>query len=190
MFVSLILPTNRKNIYSPSHLFRSVALSTNSYRTEDINLFCEEECELYLNINNIIQHTQSVGKMDVTCPKCGAQMFSDEALSHSTRKKPVFSMCCCSGHVKLMPLKPPPSRLIELFNGSINTCFKKFIRRLNSNLAFASLQASEVDLPPGVPTFRICGQVHHRISSGVIPDNGNKTNCISVFLVFIVVELT
>ena len=97
--------------------------------------------------------------MDNVCGHYGAKRFATENKS----------ICCANGQVQLpaIPEAPPP---LKQFLKEKN--FKEKIRAYNQCLAFASLGANEVILPPGVYCFRINGDVHHRVGP-LLPDVGD-----------------
>ena len=111
----------------------------------------------------------NLGEQNVVCRQCGARMWDNEKLSSSTRRSgPLFSLCCNNGKVKLPPVKPPPDVIKQLLNGTHehSQLFSKCIRRLNSSLAFVSMQVGEEHLSgKGPPTFRIQGtcKIYHPV---------------------------
>ena len=97
--------------------------------------------------------------MDNVCGHCGAKRFKTENKS----------ICCANGQFQLpeIPEAPPP---LKQFLKEKH--FNEKIRAYNQCLAFASLDANEVILPPGVYCFRINGDIHHRVGS-LLPDGGD-----------------
>ncbi len=89
-------------------------------------------------------------KPDKVCADCNALKFEDETKG----------MCCQNGKVVLAPLQPPPAALKNLF---FNRRFLKKIRAYNQCFAFTSFGAKIVDFNRGPPSFKIQGQVTHRI---------------------------
>lgn len=73
---------------------------------------------------------QSIGSMDIQCPKCHALHFKGERLSKSTVANSKFGMCCLQGQVQLERFQDPPAELRDLLYGRspLSTIFKKDIR--------------------------------------------------------------
>ena len=59
----------------------------------------------------------SLGKMDVECRSCKALHWMDEQLVKSSKKTPIFGMCCTSGKIKLPKLANPPGEILNLLSG-------------------------------------------------------------------------
>jgi len=155
-------------------LCRPLKKTSKSYRKFDIDLFVEEECEHFRGINNQIQLTFSIGAMDQTCDQCGAFHYLGESLSKSTKKRQFYGMCCLQGTIRLPAPSPPPEPLLSLYKGDshpkLTEVFHRNIRRLNSNLAFASMSCNEQHLGAGgPPIFKIQGEVRHLISKSILP---------------------
>jgi hypothetical protein len=80
--------------------------------------------------------------------------------------------------ISMPPYRPRPEPLASLarFNGAASwQRFMKEIGQYNCLFAFTSMGAQidrSVNDGRGVPVFKICGQVHHRIGSLVPPDDG------------------
>ena len=68
-----------------------------------------------------------------------------EKLSRSSKKKPVFGLCCNSGKVDLPKLREPPHVLKSLLerNDQQACDFRENIWKYNRAFAFTSLRASE-----------------------------------------------
>jgi len=94
----------------------------------------------------------------------------------SSSLNPKFSICCGQGAVRLTPLSVPPDGLRELFEGHTSNS-KRFLantRSFNSAFAFVSLGCKVDNKFPGYrgpPTFRIHGELYHRIGSLIPPSN-------------------
>ena len=115
------------------------------------------------------------GRMNVTCPFCGALHWNEEKVSTSSSLHPQFSTCCQKGSVSLPLLPDPPPFLRGLFEGDDRTsiAFRNNIRQYNMSLAFTSLGVKEdrmVNLRGGW-VFRISGELCHQIGS-LQPDEG------------------
>lgn len=101
--------------------------------------------------------TTSIGAMFLQCTFCQAKRWSDEPAS----------LCCCNGRVKLDPLGVPPEPLKTLFLGETHAS-KHFLlnsRKYNCAFSLTSFGCHEVCEPGWNPTFKIQGQVCHRIGS-------------------------
>ncbi len=116
----------------------------------------------------------TLGNMTYKCNKCEAMMWLDERVTNSV-KLPVFSTCCARGKVILPSLQELPSPLNTLLTGtdSRSCTFRQNIRMYNSALSFTSIGAKidqQVTGTSGIYTFRIHGEMYHRIGS-LLPDS-------------------
>ena len=111
--------------------------------------------------------------MEHPCHHCGALHWLSErsTATGSTKSRPLFTMCCDSGDIKLPPVAPPPTGLQYLFMAAVPLAdqFHQHIQQYNTALAFTSLGV-EVDNSVnkggrGPPTFRIHGELCHRLGS-------------------------
>lgn len=60
-----------------------------------------------------------IGDATYECEKCGALFWYEERIrKHYNSKKPIFTMCCDRGKIKLPDLKKPPEVLKQLLFGS------------------------------------------------------------------------
>jgi len=59
-----------------------------------------------------------LGKMDVECRSCKALHWMDERLVKSSKRNPLFGMCCTSGKIKLPKLEAPPAEIQNFLSGS------------------------------------------------------------------------
>lgn len=114
------------------------------------------------NINYSVHPKIKIGSMDVECQFCRALKFRNESLG----------MCCASGKVVLIPLSSPPEPLKSLLSGQSDDSklFLRKIRKLNSCFQMTSFGANKIcDLSSDgrnwESTFKIQGQVYHRIGS-------------------------
>ena len=106
-----------------------------------------------------------IGQMTDVCPYCNAFKWSGEAPG----------MCCSSGMVKLPTLEPPPEPLESLMSGTTTRSkhFLENIRKYNSCFQMTSFGASNAVSEPGyMPTFKVQGQVYHRVGSLLPPSDG------------------
>jgi PIF1-like helicase/Helitron helicase-like domain at N-terminus len=127
--------------------------------------FMEREAFRYDPSNNYDNHPQvCIGQMSDVCPYCDALKWPGE-----TR-----GMCCSGGKVKLPPLRPPPEPLESLMSGIApeSKHFLDNIRKYNSCFQMTSFGTSKEVVDSGfMPTFRVQGQVHHRLGSLLPPSN-------------------
>jgi len=108
-------------------------------------------------------------RMSERCLFCSAMRF---------KKDEPAGFCCKAGQVNLPQAhrvaEDIPPELLELFENDAE--FKEKIRKYNQAHAFTSIGA-RVDNHlangrNGVYTFKICGQIHHRIGGFLPPENG------------------
>ena len=100
----------------------------------------------------------NIGRMDQACLSCGALKWTGEAPG----------MCCSGGKVSLTALQPPPEPLESLMSGITprSKHFLQNIRKYNSWFQMTSFGATKEICEPGfMPTFKVQGQVYHRVGS-------------------------
>lgn len=98
------------------------------------------------------------------------------------RPRPRRAMCgkaCCScGQVVLPPMRTAPA-IEALYRAPppLGTAFRKYARRLNNAVAFASeytkMRLKYTDGMAWSPDYMLCGRLHHRIGP-LVPTAGNK----------------
>ena len=130
-------------------------------------------------------HRHTLGNMIHKCRKCGAMMWLDEKINKSARF-PEFSTCCAKGKVILPPLQKLPSPLDILLTGndSRSRLFKQNIRMYNSALSFTSIGVNvdqEVTGTSGVYTFRIHGEMYHRIGT-LLPNSETSPQFAQIYI--------
>ena len=130
-------------------------------------------------------HRHTLGNMIHKCRKCGAMMWLDEKINKSA-KFPEFSICCAKGKVILPPLQKLPSPLDILLTGndSRSRLFKQNIRMYNSALSFTSIGVNvdqEVTGTSGVYTFRIHGEMYHRIGT-LLPNSETPPQFAQIYI--------
>ena len=98
-----------------------------------------------------------IGRMNTTCQYCAALKWKSETPG----------LCCSAGKVILPPLIAPPEPLMSLLNGQgpHSKHFLTNIRRYNSCFQMTSFGAKNIQECGFMPTFKIQGQVCHRIGS-------------------------
>ena len=114
----------------------------------------------------------NVGPMNVVCRFCQAKRWRGEAPS----------ICCSSGKVNLPPLLPPQPLLRYLCEDDREAIsFRGNIRKYNSCFHMTSFGADRRILEPGfMPTFKIQGQVYHRLGS-LMPDQGSQPSFLQIY---------
>ena len=114
-------------------------------------------------LNRVQQH--NCQQRTRICQYCNAKLFPKE--------RP--GMCCTEGKIILPEQEQYPEELRELLTGNNvrSRRFRQNIRSYNSALAFTSagVKLDERLTPNGIYTYRIHGQVYHRIGS-LIPEQG------------------
>lgn len=108
-----------------------------------------------------------IGKMDKVCGHCDARTFRNETPG----------MCCANGKVKLPILNPPPEPLLSLLSGNSSESkhFLQNIRKYNSAFQMTSFGAHKVVQDQYMLTFKIQGQIYHRLGSLLpVPDDEHK----------------
>lgn len=117
----------------------------------------------------------SIGEMDVICPYCNALKFSKEAPG----------MCCSNGKVKLNPIVAPPEPLSSLMSNNTTESkhFLNNIRKYNSSFQMTSFGATKIENDRRyLPTFRIQGQIYHRIGS-LLPMPGDDHKFLQIYFI-------
>ena len=131
----------------------------------------------------LYRHT--LGNMSYKCRKYGIMMWLDEKINKSA-KFPEFSICCAKGKVILPPLQKLPSPLDILLTGndSRSRLFKQNIRMYNSALSFTSIGVNvdqEVTGTSGIYTFRIHGEMYHRIGT-LLPNSETPPQFAQIYI--------
>ncbi|CAG8640302.1 2430_t:CDS:2, partial [Diversispora eburnea] len=102
------------------------------------------------------------------------QMWLDERTANLSIKSPVFTTCCANGKVLLPPLQEPPSHLNSLLTGTESRAclFQQKIKMYNAAFTFTSMGVKidqQMINTSGIYTFRIHGEIYHRIGT-LLPD--------------------
>ena len=97
-----------------------------------------------------------IGHMERIDPFCAALRFMNEPAG----------MCCVGGMVRLLPLSPPPEPLSSLLSGESPDSVH-FLRNVRKYSAFqvTSFEASKTFNEEYMSTFKIQGQIYHRLGS-------------------------
>lgn len=118
-----------------------------------------QDCALHYREDVRYEEEQflKLGRMDLKCVHCGALKFADETKG----------LCCRDGKVELPKLSSLSFFLKNLLLKSDKESkqFRKNIVKFNALFQMTSLGAKTAMLPGYQPTFRIHGQIHHRIGS-------------------------
>ena len=96
-------------------------------------------------------------EMSIVCGECGALKYKNEPPA----------LCCSKGKVELPILDEPPQPLKDLLAGE-HPNSKRFLRNIrfyNNAFAMTSFGATISRESNFMPTFKVQGQVHHRIGS-------------------------
>ncbi|UYV63786.1 hypothetical protein LAZ67_2005619, partial [Cordylochernes scorpioides] len=117
-----------------------------------------------------------IGHMDKQCIHCTAFKYNGE--------RP--GMCCCSaGKVRIPDLLEPPEALRTLLDWSFphSAEFMQRVRHYNNAFQMTSFGCcSRIVLPGYIPTFKVQGQVYHRIGSVLPPLNSDSRQLQPAFL--------
>ena len=128
--------------------------------------FMEGEAFQYDPTKNYDGHSLlHIGQMTDLCSHCNAYKWAGEAPG----------MSCSSGKVKLPALELPPEPLESLMSATTTRSkhFLENIRKYNSCFQMTSFGASSEVCEPGfMPTFKVQGQVYHRVGSLLPPSDG------------------
>ncbi len=109
----------------------------------------------------------TIGSMSNLCTHCGAKKWPNETPG----------MCCCAGkvHLKLHPAPPEPLRMLLTGTTPESKHFLKNIRSYNAAFQMTSFGANVIHEGGFMPTFKVQGQVCHRIGSlNPLPDEEAK----------------
>jgi len=129
------------------------------------------------------RHT--LGNMIYKCNKYEAMMWLDERVNKSVRLLE-FSICCAKGKVILPSLQelPPPLDILLTGTDPRSCAFRQNIRMYNSALSFTSIGAKinqEVAGTSGIYTFRIHGEMYHRIGT-LLPDSEAQPQFAQIYI--------
>lgn len=104
------------------------------------------------------------------CTHCGAKLFPGENKG----------LCCRNGKIKLPANNEYPDEMMELLR---NRTFRNDIRKYNSILTFTStgVQLDRDLTPNGIFTYRIHGQISHRIGS-LLPEAGEQPKFAQLYI--------
>ena len=119
-------------------------------------------------------NTTDVGALSVECTHCGALKFPEET----------ESLCCLKGNVQLEAFPQPQSFLRHLYEGtdSAGRHFLHTIRKYNSAFQMTSFGCNEITMAGFNPSFRVQGQVYHRIGS-LVPSAGESPKFSQIYFI-------
>jgi hypothetical protein len=157
---------------------------TKEITDETIELLTIPKARIYPWISLGLHH-HTLGNMTHKCSECGAMMWLDERINKSARL-PKFSTCCANGKVILPFLQELPPPLNTLLTGTDprSRTFRQNIRMYNSALSFTSIGAKidqQITGTGGVYTFRIHGEMYHRIGS-LLPDSETQPQFAQIYI--------
>jgi hypothetical protein len=132
------------------------------FSTSQANYFQRDLKRLAFAYNSSIDYHNHphimIGLMNVVCTHCGALKWKGEPPG----------LCCSNGKVKLPNLLPPVEPLKSLMSGESpqSKHFLQNIRKYNSCFQMTSFGVTkEVREERFMPTFKIQGQIYHRVGS-------------------------
>ncbi|XP_073838726.1 uncharacterized protein [Musca autumnalis] len=107
----------------------------------------------------------SIGEMNNVCKHCNALKYKNEPPG----------ICCSNGKIVLPELRSPPEPLFSLMSGTTSESkhFLSNIRKYNSCFQMTSFGATKVVKDNFLPTFRVQGQIYHRMGS-LLPIKDHK----------------
>ncbi|MCH79269.1 ATP-dependent DNA helicase PIF1 [Trifolium medium] len=122
----------------------------------------------------------NIGQPNCVCQYCGAIMWCEERLKKSSKNSPKFKLYCSQGDVELVPSRPLPHPLHDLYHSHDRKSrfFLENIRSFNSMFAFTSMGGkidSSMNDGNAPPTFVMNGENYHLIGSLLpLPDQPPK----------------
>lgn len=149
-------------------VYRLPAMSIDSevYEPEELSWLPKEGSGL--TYNPLIKYADdtNIGRMTEICQFCNALKWNGEA----------NGMCCSAGKIRLDPILEPPEPLKSLLTGEhpLSKHFLDSIRAYNSAFQMTSFGAKQVPEPGYMPTFKVQGQVYHRIGALLPTDDAPK----------------
>ncbi len=147
---------------------------------------CNDALQLFGNGDASAPGRWDCGEMDIICGFYSAKMWIKERSANSTNSNPQFLLCCESGKVRLpnLPATPPELEVLLTSKESSAVKFRDQLRMYNSVLAFTSLGAKvdeSVTGGPGPYSFRIQGELYHRIGS-LCPAKGQRPQFAQLYI--------
>ena len=118
---------------------------------------------------DVVDGRHKIGRM-ISCPHCKARVWIQEWIrgEGSTMIRPLFSICCLQGRVKVPEVAAEPG-LLEMISDQSpeGVAFRHNVRKYNSALSFTSMGVTVdknlASAQDGVYTYRIQGAVMHEL---------------------------
>lgn len=106
-----------------------------------------------------------IGKMSIMCEYCNALRFVGETKN----------MCCSSGKVSINQNEELPQPLQSLINNTHekSKLFLPLLRKYNSCFNMTSFRTTANSVQPDIFTFKVQGQVYHRVGSLMAENSGD-----------------
>ncbi|XP_063945878.1 uncharacterized protein LOC108212277 [Daucus carota subsp. sativus] len=128
----------------------------------------------------------TLGGLSKRCTSCNAMMWHEERVNKNvTKGKPLFSICCRKGEVKLPEPLPTPVYLLNLYQDKDQGAdFHRGIRLYNAMFAFTSAGGNvdhSINKGRGPYIYRLYGQNHHVFGS-LIPDDGDTPKFCQLYI--------
>lgn len=116
----------------------------------------------------------NIGKMNIKCLYCNAMRFIGESKN----------MCCSSGRVSLAQYEILPQPLLNLLknNHEKSKIFLPLLRKYNACFNMTSFQTTVKPVNPHIFTFKVQGQVYHRMGS-MIAENDTDAKFLQIFFI-------
>uniref|UniRef100_A0A1U7VMW3 Uncharacterized protein LOC104218829 n=1 Tax=Nicotiana sylvestris TaxID=4096 RepID=A0A1U7VMW3_NICSY len=159
----------------PGHMQSNVQIHDEN---EDGDVFEGDEVQSWMT---------NEGDANYECEYCGAYFWFEERVDKKYKnKKPVFTLCCGRGKIKLPNPKEPPSILKDLLfgSGAKSKHFRENIRTYNSIFSFTSMGGKvdvSVNKTKGPRTFRLSGQNYYQIGS-LLPPEGSSPKFTQLYI--------
>ena len=125
------------------------------------------------NVKKLEDTTDAIGRMNFSCPHCGAMKFKGESKGS----------CCSDGKVILTPFPRPPEELVKLWTGSDShsKLLRKHSREINNAVCLSSIQVKEKKFNGFHPSIIIQGKVVHR-AGALLPADGEAPKFAQVYV--------
>ena len=126
--------------------------------------------------------SNNLEKTLMRCGDCNALVWLAESTEKDRlTKRPLFTICCKQGRIKLPIIRDPPIELENLLN---EPSFRSNIRVFNSLLSMCSMGA-EIDysiINSGGPfCFKVHGENYHSIGS-LLPVDGERPKFLQMYI--------
>ncbi|XP_017250901.2 uncharacterized protein LOC108221541 [Daucus carota subsp. sativus] len=128
----------------------------------------------------------TLGAPSKVCSHCNSLMWHEERVNKNvTKGKPLFSICCRKGDVKLPEPMETPGYLRSLYEDEVGgSDFQRSIRLYNAMFAFTSAGGNvdhSINRGRGPYIYRLNGQNHHVFGS-LIPDDGDTPKFCQLYI--------